>query len=453
MKEQRSEIWQEVDRLLREQLEEDAYDSWFSNLSLVEVGADRARVCVPSAHRRDWIDRHYRRFLEEIFRNVVGHDVRIVFEVGESETKESDQPPEPKAFVTGRTSPQSVGLPLNPKDRFDRYVVGESNKMTHAYARAVAENPPGEVYNPLYIHGVVGLGKTHMMQAIGHAVLDSGSGLRVAYLDAESFVNEFIVAIQKKTRNQFQERYRNNVDVLLVDDIHFLARKEATQEEFFHTFNSLYNARKQIVISSDCPPKDLSLITERLKSRFSGGLISEIFRPDMETRTAILHQKCEQEGIELPGEVIQLIAQRVQTSIRELEGALIKLAAHGRYTGKTIDIDEAQQILRDVVVEDPTGISIEKIQKHIAEHFRIKMSDLLGAKRNRSIAIPRRIAMFLSRELTNHSFPEIGAFFGNKDHSTVIHACKKVQVEMTESEDFAKFIDRMRQEIRGMNGS
>jgi chromosomal replication initiator protein len=447
-------VWIEVDRLLRDQLDPEDYDSWFTNLTLDSVDGHQATIRVPSVYRKDWIERHYRRYLEDVVHSIVGQNLQIRLVVEEQASEAGGiQPPSPREFVTGRSGPLAVGLPLNPKYKFDNFVVGEGNKMTHAYARAVAENPPGEVYNPLYIHAGVGMGKTHVMQAIGHAILASGKGLRVAYLDAESFVNEFIEAIQKKTRNEFQEKYRNNVDVLLVDDIHFLAGKDATQEEFFHTFNSLYNSRKQIVISSDLPPKDLSLITDRLRSRFAGGLITEIQSTDLETREAILHQKCEQESIKLPVEVIRLIAQRVQSSIRELEGALVKLAAHSRYTGQPITLEQAQETLKDLVQEDPRGISIERIQKHVAEHFRVKTSDILGAKRTRSIAVPRRVAMYLSREMTNHSFPEIGAFFGNKDHSTVIHACKKVEAEMTESEDFAKFIERLKQEIRGIGSS
>ncbi len=450
MKQSHSDVWREVDHLLRKELDPEDYASWFANLSLDSLEGRHAVLRVPSVYKLDWLERNYRRFLEDLFGSVVGHDVRIELKVSEPSPAPIPQPPEPAEFVTGITPSHAVGLPLNPKYRFESFVVGDGNRMTHAYARAVAENPPGEVYNPLYIHGGVGLGKTHIMQAIGHAILTHGKGLRVAYLDAESFVNEFIVAIQKKSRNEFQERYRNNVDVLLVDDIHFLAGKDATQEEFFHTFNSLYNSRKQIVVSSDCPPKDLALITERLRSRFAGGLITEIQPPDVETREAILLLKCEQEGIKLPSEVIRLIAQRVSSSIRELEGALVKLAAHARYTGSQIGMELAQRILRDVVHDDPSGVSIEKIQKQVAEQFRVKTSDILGAKRSRSIAVPRRIAMYLSRELTNHSFPEIGVFFGNKDHSTVIHACKKVELEMRESEDFAKFIERLKQEVRGM---
>ena len=450
MKQSHCDVWREVDHLLRKELDPEDYASWFANLSLDSLEGRHAVLRVPSVYKLDWLERNYRRFLEDLFGSVVGHDVRVELKVSEPSTAPIPQPPEPGEFVTGITPSHAVGLPLNPKYRFESFVVGDGNRMTHAYARAVAENPPGEVYNPLYIHGGVGLGKTHIMQAIGHAILTFGKGLRVAYLDAESFVNEFIVAIQKKSRNEFQERYRNNVDVLLVDDSHFLAGKDATQEEFFHTFNSLYNSRKQIVVSSDCPPKDLALITERLRSRFAGGLITEIQPPDVETREAILLLKCEQEGIKLPSEVIRLIAQRVSSSIRELEGALVKLAAHARYTGNQIGIELAQRILRDVVHDDPSGVSIEKIQKQVAEQFRVKTSDILGAKRSRSIAVPRRIAMYLSRELTNHSFPEIGVFFGNKDHSTVIHACKKVESEMRESEDFAKFIERLKQEVRGM---
>ena len=453
MDKQHQETWREVDRLLREQLDAEDYDSWFSNIELDSIDEQRAVVCVPSIYRRDWIERHYRRYLEDLFHSVLGHEVTLSLEVQEEEFTGNGQPPTPSEFVTGGGRGRSVGLPLNPKYQFETFVVGDGNRMVHAYAQAVAENPPGEVYNPLFIHGGVGMGKTHIMQATGHALLAAGRGLRVVYLDAESFVNDFIEAIQKKNRNEFQERYRNNVDVLLVDDIHFLAGKDATQEEFFHTFNSLYNSRKQIVISSDCPPKDLSLITDRLRSRFAGGLTAEITPPDLETREAILLQKCDQEGIALPVEVIRLIAQRVQNSIRELEGALVKLAAHSRYTGQPINIDQAQNILKDVVQDDPRGISIEKIQKHVAEHFRVKTSDILGSKRTRSIAVPRRVAMYLSRELTNHSFPEIGAFFGNKDHSTVIHACKKLEAEMVESEEYTKFIERLKQEIRGMGSS
>jgi len=450
MKQSHCDVWRKVDEHLREKLGSDNYASWFANLTLESLDGHRAVLRVPSVYKLDWIERNYHRFLEQVFGETVGHEVRVELKVSEPPSFPILQPPEPVEFVTGMTPSHAVGLPLNPKYRFESFVVGDGNRMTHAYARAVAENPLGEIYNPLYIHGGVGLGKTHIMQAIGHAILAYGKGLRVAYIDAESFVNEFIVAIQKKSRNEFQERYRNNVDVLLVDDIHFLAGKDATQEEFFHTFNSLYNNRKQIVVSSDCPPKDLALITERLRSRFAGGLITEIQPPDAETREAILLLKCEQEGIRLPSDVIRLIAQRVTSSIRELEGALVKLAAHARYTGHRIEMELAQRILRDVVHDDPSGVSIEKIQKQVAEQFRVKTSDILGAKRSRSIAVPRRIAMYLSRELTNHSFPEIGVFFGNKDHSTVIHACKKVELEMRESEDFAKFIERLKQEVRGM---
>jgi chromosomal replication initiator protein len=318
--------------------------------------------------------------------------------------------------------PQNI---LNPKYLFDTFVIGSGNRFAHAASLAVAE-APAKAYNPLFIYGGVGLGKTHLMHAIGHYVLEHKPNAKVVYLSSEKFTNEFINSIRDNKAVEFRNKYRN-VDVLLIDDIQFLAGKESTQEEFFHTFNTLHEESKQIVISSDRPPREIPTLEDRLRSRFEWGLITDITPPDLETRIAILRKKAKAEGLDIPNEVMLYIANQIDTNIRELEGALIRVVAYSSLINKDINADLASEALRDIIPSSkPKVITILEIQRTVGEHFSVKLEDFKAKKRTKSVAFPRQIAMYLSRELTDYSLPKIGEEFGGRDHTTVIHAHEKI---------------------------
>jgi len=435
-------VWQEAARRLREEITEEDFETWFDSVRLARLEEKSALLVVPSEYRGDVIRELYGDRLRDTLRHITGRDVNLQFDVSSDQTESHPEiaPARPPAGLN--SSEDEVGCPLNFRYTFDTFVVGESNRLTHAAALSVAK-APGRTYNPLFIHGGVGLGKTHVIQAVGHYILAHHSSVRVAYIPAETFVGEFIESIRENRRGRFQRRYRN-VDVLLIDDIHFLAGKESTQEEFFHTFNALHNQHKQIVLTSDRPPRDIPTLEDRLRSRFEWGLITDIQYPELETRTAILRKKCEMEGIELPEEVTLYIAERVRSSIRELEGALIKVAASAQWTNTKATVEMAARTLGKLTIQDKQSISIERIQKKVADHFRVKTSDILGDDRSRSVTFPRQIAMYLSRELTRHSYPEIGAFFGGKDHTTVLHAYRRSETEITRDEDFRSFVERLK---------
>ncbi len=409
------------------------FDTWFEDVSLLACDDDTVRIGVPGSFRKDWIERSYGQLLADAFRDVLRRSVRVEVTSHDEDTAESEQETESSGFP-----PINSYQTLHDRYKFENFVVGMSNKMTHAGCLSVARNP-SESYNPLFIYGGVGLGKTHLMQAIGHYVADNHPQLRFVYISANRFLTEYVEAIKRNERFQFQSCFRG-VDVLLIDDIHFLAGKEGTQEEFFHTFNELHNNRKQIVISSDKPPKEIQKLEERLRSRFEWGLITEISPPDYETRLAILERKAEEENIRLPDEVLGDVATNVTSSIRELESALIRLGAHVKFSNTEMTTESARKILGDLFTQRDREVSIDKIQKRVAEHFRIKASDIMGRGRSRSVVLPRQIAMYLSRKLTNHSLPEIGTFFGNKDHTTVLFACKKIEKQIQEEKDFGEFI-------------
>jgi len=393
---------------------------------------------VPNPRVQEDLREKYLTTLEKQLESLSGQAVEIKFKVFESR-EPSTKPRRARGVIrNGERPPETY---LNRRYTFDNFVIGEGNRLTHAAALSVAR-APAKTYNPLFIYGGVGLGKTHIMQAIGNWMVASRQSSRVVYVPAEQFVNEFINAIKRNERDVFQARFRN-VDVLLIDDIHFLAGKESTQEEFFHTFNTLHNAYKQIVISSDRPPKEIPTIEQRLRSRFEWGLITDIQPPDLETRVAILRTKCDEESVNLPDDVTLYIANKVRNSIRELEGALVKVAAYSSLNDEPVSIEMAANVLRDFLSKEDREISIERIIKRVAEHFRVKTHDLLGSSRSRSVAYPRQIAMYLSRELTNHSFPEIGSFFGKKDHSTVMHAYRKIGRECEQDEEVRRFLDRL----------
>ncbi len=420
-------LWSHAVKTLRGLITDEEVEDWYEDTQILECLPDCVILGVPSNFRRDYIEKNHVPMLARTFSHLLQRPVDVEIQLSGPLTGKTAEPGWEAAPAPAAPSLLQFE-PLNPQYTFDTYVIGASNKMAHATAEAVARRP-AQSYNPLFVYGGVGLGKTHLMQATGNAILARYPEKQVAYLSAEQFVNIFIDAIKRNERLSFQHTFRN-VDVLLIDDIHFLAGKESTQEEFFHTFNTLYNRKKQIIISSDRPPKDIPTIEDRLRSRFEWGLIVDIAPPDFEMRVAILRRKCEFDNIELSDDVLEYIANKIRSSIRELEGAYAKITAHIHFSKEPVDVETAGRLLGEIYDRPVKEISIEKIQRKVAEYYHIKPSDIIGKNRSRSIARPRQIAMYLSRKLTRHSFPEIGTFFGNKDHTTVLFAVNKIEKEM-----------------------
>jgi chromosomal replication initiator protein len=417
-----------------------SFNTWFKPISFARTDDSTIYLRVPNEIFRDWITNNYFDVLEESLQELELHGFTISFMVEEQKSMSvavsaetavktprvtSIHPQEISSFGIGKLIEiEPIELPLNPKYTFDTFVVGSCNQFAHAASLAVVDMP-SKTYNPLYVYGGVGLGKTHLMHAIGHAIKLRNNNLRLTYLSSEKFMNELINAIRYDKTITFREKYRN-IDVLLIDDIQFLAGKERTQEEFFHTFNALYDAQKQIVISSDCPPREIPTLEERLHSRFEWGLIADIQPPDLETKVAILKRKAEIEKIDLPDDVALFIASKIKSNIRELEGSLVRLVAYASLKGLSIGIDLAQEVLKNIIDEETEGISIELIQKTVSGHYGLKISDLKSKNNSRSIAVPRQVAMYLCKTLTKASLPEIGREFGGKHHTTVLHSINKI---------------------------
>ncbi len=424
--------WLAAREALKAYLGADAVGRWLDPLRLSSVSAETLVLEAPNTFFRDWVIAHY---ADRIRPYVGGRAVQVI-----TSSSAHIANAVPAALETIRVAPEESRPPaagdrtLNPKFTFDQFVVGASNRFAHAASMAVAESP-AKAYNPLFIYGGVGLGKTHLMQAIGHAILQRWPARRIVYTSSEGFTNELISAIQTKTTAKFRDRYRT-VDALLIDDIHFIAQKEATQEEFFHTFNTLYDAHKQIVLSSDRSPKDIPGLEERLVSRFEWGLVTDIQAPDLETRVAILRKKAEDAATAAPDDVTLFIAQKITSNIRELEGALIRVLAYCNLFNKRPTLGVAQEVLKDMVKEVSARVTLETIQRRVAEYFHLDLRSLVSARRERSILYPRQIAMYLCRRLTDASLPEIGKAFGGRDHTTVLHAVEKIEREMTQ--DFHK---------------
>ena len=439
-------IWDQVLARIETKINRHSFYTWFKSTTLVEHRDRTLAVRVPSPLFGDWLTKHYAGIIAEALEEVgrAGIQVRFIPEEGSIEVPppvddedalaaDLDGPPDAQASAT----PSNVGL--IPRYTFDSFVVGPSNQFAHAAARAVAE-APSRSYNPLFIYGGVGLGKTHLMHAVGQYVLRYGRDLTLTYISSERFMNEMINAVRFDRILDFRERYRN-VDVLLVDDIQFIAGKEGTQTEFFHTFNALYDSQKQIVISSDCPPHQIPSLEERLRSRFEWGLIADIQPPDLETRVAILKKKAENEAVPLPDNVAIYIADKIKSNVRELEGSLIRLIAFASLTGAEISLPLAQSVLKNVLTQDDRAVTIEIIQKFISDHYKLKLSDLKSRNNSKSIAMPRQIAMYLCKRLTKASLPEIGKSFGGKHHSTVIHSVRKVEGLRQRDGDFNSLLN------------
>ncbi len=433
-------LWQKAQDALYRTIAEDEVEDWFEDARVLEYANGKVILGIPSGYRREYIEKNYLPLLTDIFSALLNRETDV--EIRIVGTMERFMPERNGNEVIENENAGTVEFDaLNADYTFDNYVVGTCNKMAHAAAEAVGR-APAQSYNPLFVYGGVGLGKTHLMQAIGNEIQKYFPNKRVAYLSAEQFVNIFIDAIKKNVRLSFQSTFRN-VDVLLIDDIQFLAGKESTQEEFFHTFNALHNRRKQIVISSDRPPKDIPTIEDRLRSRFEWGLIVDIAPPDFELRMAILRKKCEVVEMDIPDDVLEFVASKIRFSIRELEGALSKITAYARFSNDNLNVETAGKLLGEIFDRPAKDITIEKIQRKVAEYFNIKPSDIIGKNRSRSIARPRQIAMYLSRKMTKHSFPEIGTFFGNKDHTTVLFAYNKIEKEIGEDSKLLSAIEQI----------
>jgi chromosomal replication initiator protein len=446
-------IWNKALESLQKELNPHVYERWLTPIIPLEWGEGVLNLGVPDEFFKNWIQDHYGNMIHFALKDASGVEgARAEFQVVKTEAPVSV--PEqtmrgtfaPSARFTASPSQPAQDSALNPKYTFEAFVVGPSNRFAQAASMAVAESP-AKAYNPLFIYGPVGLGKTHLMQAIGQEVLKRNPSSRVLYITSEKFTNELINAIKTGTTLKFREKYRS-VDCLLIDDIHFIAGKEATMEEFFHTFNSLYDAHKQIVVSSDKPPKDINHLEERLVSRFEWGLVTDIQPPDFETRTAILRKKAERENLFIPDSVTFFIADRIKSNIRELEGALIRVVAYSKLVGKDVDESVAVEVLKDLIVESQKKITVDLIQRKVAEYFEIRPSEMAAKRRSKNVVYPRHLAMYLSREMTGLSLPEIGEQFGGKDHTTVLHAYEKIKKDIKKDQKAKSLVDKLILEIQ-----
>lgn len=439
------DVWNTGLSKIAERVGESLFDLWFKPMKLLSLKDRVLTVGIPNRFFREWVEDYYPSLLSEAIEAPLGHPVTVRYRVVEKEDaalKKMDNKLENRKIKLA-----SKGIYLNPRYTFDTFVVGPSNQFAHAASRRVAENP-GASYNPLFIYGGVGLGKTHLMNAIGNAIADKLPEKTICYVSAEQFTNEVISAIRHEKMADFKDKYRN-VDVMLIDDIQFIANKTTTQEEFFHTFNSLYEKQRQIVISSDRAPMEIPDITDRLRSRFSMGLIADIQAPEVETKVAIIYKKAAAEKLTVPEEVAYFIATKVKSNIRELEGCLIKLGAHASLTNAAIDTAMAKAVLKDLIAEDERPITVEGIQKAVCEFFGIKLQDLKAKRRTKEIAGARQIAMYLAKQLTPLSLNEIGKYFGGKDHATVIYACKQVEERRSKDEHLHRNIEQVKKRITG----
>ncbi len=440
------QVWSDFLTRVSTMVNQQTLQTWFKPMRLVTIEDHSVTIECPSKFFMDWVEEHHRDKVCYVLRDLIGGDPFVRFKApnGMPEDYAPRRYELPMAFPAKKRNGNG-GESLNPKYIFEEFVQGTNSMMAYAACRAVAEKP-ASVYNPLFIYGGVGLGKTHLMQAIGHQLLESKTRLRVHYSSAEIFMNELITAIRQGKSHEFREKYRN-VDALLIDDIQFLARKESTQEEFFHTFNSLHGANKQIVLTSDRPPKEIPTLEERLRSRFEWGLIADIQPPDFETRFAILKKKVEREKVPIPDEVLTFIADNVKSNIRELEGSLVKLFMHAGLYGQAISLDSSKDILKDFIDHKPKKTTIATIQKVIAQHFRVPVDSMKSATRTAVYVHPRQVAIYLSRELTSCSLTQIGQHFGGRDHTTVLHAIDKIREKMNDDVAFKSTILQFKKEL------
>jgi chromosomal replication initiator protein len=437
-------LWSRMLGALSDKLPAPIVESWIRPCRLVGAQGDHLTVAAPNVFSRDWLAQHYFDALTAAARDAVGGDPKLTFVVDDRPDPGVAPAPAMPTAPARSTSRSPEGL--NPRYTFDAFVIGSANQFAQAACQAVAELP-SRAYNPLFIYGGVGLGKTHLLHAVGHQAFRLFPGMAVVYLSSERFTNELINAIRYDRTAEFRTRYRT-IDLLLIDDIQFISGKERTQEEFFHTFNDLYESRKQIIVSSDCSPKEIPEIEERLRSRFEWGLIADIQAPDFETRVAILKKKAALERVVLNDDVAYLIASRIRSNIRELEGSLTRMIAFCALTGREMSVDLAQEVLGDLWGEEEKIITIEQIQRKVADFFGVSVSDLKAKTRTKAVALPRQIAMYLARQLTHASLAEVGRSFGGKDHTTVLHAVDKISALLGEDAKLKKSVEGLIQAIK-----
>lgn len=447
-----SELWARALSDIKQEMSQQAFDTWFKPTRGTRFSRNILAVEVPDKFFKEWLIEHYSLLVESALNKIlpdekVSVEYSILEDGGLQKIKQPQEAATAAAAAAVAAAAKQAALEFNPKYTFDAFVVGPSNRFAHAASLAVAE-APARAYNPLFIYGGVGLGKTHLLHAIAQHMMKRSPNIKITYTSSEKFTNQLISSIQNRTASRFRELYRN-LDVLLIDDIHFIAGKEATQEEFFHTFNTLYDAHKQIVISSDKAPKEIAGLEERLVSRFGWGLVTDIQPPDLETRVAILKKKVTAYPVAVPDDCMFFIAERFKSNIRELEGALIRVVAYATITGNVVDISLIKTVLHDAVKEEEKRVSVDLIQKRVAEYFDLRLQDMKTKRRTNTIAYPRQIAMYLTRELTELSLPEIGENFGGRDHSTVIHAYEKIKRAVSEDQKTKNMVVKIKQLISG----
>ncbi|MDD5282093.1 MAG: chromosomal replication initiator protein DnaA [Candidatus Omnitrophica bacterium] len=436
--------WEEAQNDLKSKLGDTIFSTWIAPLKFSAVDSQNFNLEAPDQFFKDWVEKHYLGLIQDVLKNRGLNNLLIKLTVGNSQEnlRASDE-----TGKVNKSVPAAGFINLNSRYTFENFVVGSANRHAHAYSLAVA-NSPAKTYNPLFIYGGVGLGKTHLIQAICHQIKNNGpAGTKICYVSSEKFTNELIDAILHRTTSAFRQKYRS-LDVLVIDDIHFIAGKESTQEEFFHTFNALYDAHKQIVFSSDRPPKEITNLQERLVSRFGWGLATDMQPPDLETRVAILKKKIEREPVAVPDDVIFFIAQLIKTNIRELEGALIRTIAYSLLEEEPVTLHLTKEVLKDLLKEPKKLITIDFIQRCVAEEFGVTLQELKTKRRNKQVVFPRQIAMYLSRELTDLSLPEIGELFGGKDHTTVLHSYKKIREDVYNNPELKERVEKVIQVIK-----
>lgn len=441
-------IWFKALENIEKVLTPQTYSTWIEPIRFIEFRNGTLSLEVPNKFFRDWVKERYVSVIEEAITTLYQEPVSLELKVNgihaspPSPAYEAKRTSDPPAAALKKGAQNVFSSNVNPKYTFDNFVCGASNQFAYAAAQAVA-NKPASSYNPLFVYGGVGLGKTHLVTAIGNHILTANPKARICYYSSEKFMNEMINSLRYKKMDEFRNKFRK-MDVLIIDDIQFMAGKEATQEEFFHTFNSLYESHKQIVLTSDKFPREIPQLEERLRSRFEWGLIADIQPPDIETKVAILKKKAELNGISLPDDVGLFLASSVTSNIRELEGMLIRLGAYASLTGSRISLSMARDVLKDIIVDKNKEVTVEMIQKCVAEHFNLKVSELKSDKRLKTIVLPRQIAMYICRDLTKASYPEIGEKFGGKDHSTIIHSVKKMEKQISQNLDLKSTIDTLK---------
>ena len=445
-----NELWQQVLAEIQTKLSKPSFDTWLKSTKAVSFIDSSLIICAPTNFAKEWLETRYVKMITTTVFECLGKHVEVQFVIEENLPNTGGTSISLSSKESVVLSEDSYPNMMNPKYTFDTFVIGQGNRFAHAASLAVAE-APAKAYNPLFLYGGVGLGKTHLMHAIGHYVLEHNPNARVMYISSEKFTNEFINAIRDNRGESFRNKYRT-IDVLLIDDIQFLAGKDGTQEEFFHTFNALHEEHKQIIISSDRQPKEIPTLEERLRSRFEWGLITDIQPPDLETRIAILRKKAKAENLEIPNDAMGYIANQIDTNIRELEGALIRVVAYSSLVNQDITVHLAAEALKDIIPSNrPRIISILDIQQRVGEFFGMKLEDFKARKRTKAVAFPRQVAMYLSRELTDLSLPKIGEAFGGRDHTTVIHAHDKILTSLKLDHELSKIINNITEKIRHPN--